>query len=73
MDIEAQLADGRDWAVPGGYSIADPFLLVLYRWGNRIGIPMSSRCPAWAKLSYRTAARPAALEALAQEGITIEP
>jgi glutathione S-transferase len=73
MDIEAQLADGRDWAVPGGYSIADPFLLVLYRWGNRIGIPMSSRCPAWAKLSYRTAARPAALEVLEQEGITIEP
>lgn len=71
-DIERQFADGRNWAVPDAYSIADPFLLVLYRWGNRIGIPMASSYPAWTQVSYRTAARPAVLEALKQEGISIE-
>jgi glutathione S-transferase len=71
-DIETQLADGRDWAVPGSYSIADPFLLVLYRWGNRIGIPMSSNYPAWTNLSHRTAARPAVLEVLEREGLSLE-
>jgi glutathione S-transferase len=71
-DIEAQLADGRGWAVPGGYRIADPFVLVLYRWSNRIGMPMSSLCPAWTELSYRIAARSAVVAALNCEGITIE-
>jgi glutathione S-transferase len=71
-DIEAQFTDGRNCAVPDTYSIVDPFLLVLYRWGNRIGIPMASNYRAWTQVSYRTAARPAVLGALRQERISIE-
>lgn len=70
--IETQLSDGRDWSVPNVYSVVDPFLLVLYRWGNRIGIPMASSYPAWTKLSYRTMERAAVLEVLPQEGVALE-
>ena len=57
--IERLLGDGRDWAVPGGYSVVDTYLLVFYRWGGRIGLDMKAACPEWAALSRRTVARPA--------------
>ncbi|MBR0647888.1 glutathione S-transferase family protein [Plastoroseomonas hellenica] len=69
--VEALLADGRDWAVPGQYSIADPFLLVFWLWGQRIGIDMAGRYPAWAKLSARILARPAVQRALEQERVSV--
>ncbi|TCW81394.1 glutathione S-transferase [Burkholderia sp. SRS-46] len=65
--IEAALVDGRDWAEPGGYSIVDPFLFVLYRWGVAIGLDMT-RHAAWSAHAQRVAARPAARRALAREG-----
>jgi glutathione S-transferase len=68
--IEAVLADGRDWAVPQGYSIADPFLLVFYHWGGRIELDMR-RYPAWRRVTQRMLARPAVRRALAQEKIEI--
>jgi glutathione S-transferase len=40
-DIERKLADGRSYALAHGYTVVDPFLLVLYRWGARIGLPMA--------------------------------
>ena len=67
--IEAVLADGRDWAVPGGYSIVDPYLHVFHRWGGRIGLPMAADYPAWARLDAAAGARPAARRALAAEGL----
>ena len=66
--IEAALADGRTWAEPGGHSIVDPFLLVLYRWGVAIGLDMA-RHPAWTAHSQREAERPAARRALAREQV----
>lgn len=71
-EIEAALADGRDWILGAAYSIVDPFLLVLYRWGNRIGLPMAERYPHWAALARRIAARPAAARTLAHEGVSID-
>ncbi|BBK45048.1 glutathione S-transferase [Allostella vacuolata] len=68
--IESVLADGRGWAVPGGYSIADPYLHVFYRWGGRIGLPMAADYPAWTRLDAATTARPAVRRALAAEGLT---
>lgn len=68
--IESLLADGRDWAVPGGYSVADPYLLVFYRWGQVTGLDMSSY-PAWTALTRATVARPAVGRVLAKEAITI--
>lgn len=68
--IERILSDGRDWAVPGAYTIVDPFLLVFQLWGRRIGLDMQARWPTWAALSDRTLARPAVRRALDQEGLT---
>ena len=70
--IERTLGDGREWALPSGYTIVDPFLLVLYRWGNRIGLGMRSNYAAWTALAERTLERPAVQRALAREGISIE-
>jgi glutathione S-transferase len=69
--IERLVADGRDWAVPGAYSIVDPYLLVFFRWGRRIGIDMSSLYPSWTRLTERIAARPAVRRVLAREGIDV--
>lgn len=69
--IESLLADGRDWAVPGGYTVVDPYLLVFYQWGKRIGIDMAARHPAWTGQAQHVAARPAVARVLAQEGISL--
>ncbi|KVD74255.1 glutathione S-transferase [Burkholderia sp. ABCPW 14] len=65
-EIEAALRDGRQWAEPGGYSIVDPFLLVLYRWGRAVGLDMN-RCEAWGAHAARVAGRDAAKRALERE------
>jgi glutathione S-transferase len=69
--IESLLADGRDWAVPGGYTVVDPYLLVFYQWGRRIGLDMRSLYPAWTNLTERIVIRPAVQRILAKEAITI--
>lgn len=71
--VETVLADGRDWAVPGQYSIVDPFLLVFWLWGQRTGLEMAARYPVWARLSERVLARPAVQRALEQEKVTVVP
>lgn len=72
QDIERRLADGRQWAAAEGYSAVDSFLLVLFRWGNKIGLAMRRDYPAWAALSDRLAQRPAVRRALEKEGISID-
>ena len=57
--IEALLDDGRDWALPGGYSVVDPYLLVFYRWGIQVELDMATAFPAWSVLTRRILARPA--------------
>lgn len=69
--IESLLADGRDWAVPGKYSVADPYLLVFYHWGLRIGLDMRTLNPAWTDLADRVLTRPAVMRVFAQEGIAL--
>ena len=69
--IESLLADGRDWARPGAYSVVDPYLLVFYRWGQVIEHDMGAQHPAWTRLVERVVARPAVARVLAKEGIAI--
>jgi glutathione S-transferase len=69
--IERLLADGRDWAVPGGYSVVDAYLLVFWRWAGMFGFDMPADCPAWAVLTRRTAARPAVRRVLDQLGLEV--
>lgn len=71
--IESIMSDGRSWAVPQGYSVADAFLLVFWLWGNRIDIDMHDAYPAWTRATARTFSRPAVRRALLQEGLEIEP
>lgn len=70
--IERVLGDGRNWSVPEGYSVVDPYLLVFFQWGQRIGIPMRSRYPAWSRLTDRLLERSAVTRVLEQEGVVIE-
>jgi glutathione S-transferase len=69
--IEQVLGDGRDWAIPEGYSVVDPYLLVFYQWGQRIGMEMRRDYPAWSRLTDRTLARPAVQRVLEEEGVAI--
>ena len=71
-DIEARLADGRTWSMGERFSIVDPVLLVQFRWGNRIGLPMAERYPAWSRLAWRMVDRQAITRVLEREGVSIE-
>jgi len=69
--IERLLGDGRGLAVPGGYSIVDPYLLVFFSWGQRIGIDMRGLYPAWSSATDVVLARPAVKRVLEQERIEV--
>ena len=60
-----------DWAVDGQYSMVDIFLLVFYRWGNRMKIDMKSNYPAWTRHTQRMLERVAVNRALTQEMISV--
>lgn len=64
--------DDRQWAVPGGYSIVDPLLFVLYGWGMRIGLPMSNDYPAWSAHAGRLLMRPAIQRVMEREGVRLD-
>jgi glutathione S-transferase len=59
------------WAVGDYYSVVDAYLLVFYRWGNRIGFDMSGLYPVWTAHTRRLLERPAVARALASEGVSI--
>lgn len=68
--IEGIVADGRRWAVPDAYSIADAFLLVFYRWGGIVGVRMDDYS-AWTALTARTMERPAVLAAFQKDELPL--
>lgn len=65
--IERILSDGRDWAVPGQYTVVDPYLLVFWMWGKSIGFDMGEGWPRWSGLMGTVLKRPAVQRALQQE------
>jgi glutathione S-transferase len=67
--IEELLGDGRKWAVGDAYSIADPYLLLFWRWGNRIEMDMALY-PAWSDLALRVMDRPAVRRVVERTGIS---
>jgi glutathione S-transferase len=69
--IERLLGDGRQWALPDGYSVVDPYLLVFYQWGGRVGLDMKNSYPAWRDLTDKTSQRPAVQRVLRDENITL--
>lgn len=70
-DIESRL-HGRTWALGEHYSMVDAYLLVFFRWGNRIGLPMRTDYPHYTRIMDAVRARPAVQRAIAHEGIQIE-
>jgi glutathione S-transferase len=60
-----------EWAVGDQYSLVDPFLLIFYRWGNRMGIPMRNTYKSWSRHTLRLVERPAVRRALNAEGISV--
>lgn len=70
-DID-KLLTGKTFAMGGQYTVCDPYLLVFYRWGNRIGISMKERYPMWTKHALRVASRPTVKRVLEAEGIQID-
>jgi glutathione S-transferase len=68
--IEQRLTD-RDWAVGHAYTYVDAYLVVFFRWGNRIGLDMRSGYPHWSRHAERVTGRPAVQRALQQEGVGI--
>ena len=69
--IERLLGDGREWALADGYSVVDPYLLVFYQWGGRVGLDMKDTYPAWRKLTDKTSQRHAVQRVLTDENIML--
>jgi glutathione S-transferase len=68
--IDTRLARAA-WGVGTEYSTVDPYLLVFYRWGNRIGFDMRDLYRSWTQHALRVLDRPAVVRALMQEGISV--
>jgi glutathione S-transferase len=68
--IESRLTPGK-WAMASGYTILDPYLLVFYRWGNRMKLSMRELYPTWTHHAESMLQRPAVNRTLEREGISV--
>ncbi len=59
------------WAVGSAYLVVDPYLLVFYRWGNRMRFDMTDRYPQWTRHARLLIERPAVAQALTRESISV--
>jgi len=66
-----KLLEGHKWAIANQYTVADPYLLVFYRWGNRAKMPVHN-LKNYSALVQRVMARPAVKKVMADEGITLD-
>jgi glutathione S-transferase len=66
-----RLLEGHKWAVANQFTVADPYLLVFYRWGNRAKMDVRS-LRNYSALVDRVMARPAVKKVMADEGITLD-
>ena len=64
------LLNRRKWSVGSSYSVVDGYLLVFYRWGNRIQMDMKS-LHNYTGLVERVMDRPTVRKVMADEGITL--
>jgi glutathione S-transferase len=67
-----KLLQGRSFAMGGQYSVVDAYLLVFYRWGNRLGIDMKTLYPTWAKHAQRVYSRSTVKRVFEDEGIFLD-
>lgn len=69
--IEKMLT-GKTFAMGGLYTVCDPYLLVFYRWGNRMGMDMKGQYPVWTKHAMRVSSRPTVKRVFEAEGIKLD-
>jgi len=69
-EIDRLLA-GQKWCMGGQYTVADPYLLVFYRWANRQKMPVRE-LQHYSAVVDRILARPAVQKVMADEGITLD-
>jgi glutathione S-transferase len=66
-----KLLEGHKWSIANQYTVADPYLLVFYRWANRAKLPVHD-LKNYSALVQRVMARPAVAKVMKDEGITLE-
>lgn len=69
-EIDGLLA-GRKWTIGNHYTVADGYLLVFYRWGNRAQMPVKSLAN-YSRLMREVMGRPAVAKVMADEGVTLD-
>ncbi len=67
--VDTNLKD-KQYAMGASYSIVDPYLLVFFRWGNRLGLDMQ-KYANWAKHTQLLEQRNAVKMVLGVENISI--
>lgn len=60
------------YSTGGAFTAVDPYLLVFYRWGNGIGIDMSTIYPRYTSFAQGLVQRDSVAAALAAEGISVQ-
>jgi len=68
--IDEKLA-GKNWFMGRQYTVVDPYLLVFYRWGNRLGLDVKSLANYSGHIE-RLLKRPAVKRVMEHEGITLD-
>ena len=68
--IEPRLSG--DFAVGNAFSAVDAFLLVFYRWGNRIGVDMRTSYPQYTRFAEKLARRDSIVAAFDAENIVLD-
>jgi glutathione S-transferase len=70
-EVETRLRNsGGRWALGNDYSLVDPYVLVMFRWGHRIQIEMKTY-ERWSEHANAMLARPAVQRSMAREEITL--
>lgn len=71
LDEIDKLLQGHKWSIANQYTVADPYLLVFYRWGNRAKLPVRD-LRNYTALVERVMSRKAVHKVMADEGITLD-
>lgn len=69
-DLEQRMPQ-QGYVLGGGFTIVDAYLLVFYRWGNKVGLAMRELCPRFSAVIAQVRARPAVQRVIAREGIDL--
>ena len=69
-EIEAHLTRSP-FAVGSRFTVVDPFWLVFYRWGIRLGYEIKRLYPAYTRYAEVLSQRPSVIAALSAEGISL--